>query len=137
MPLPNRLEWRMHNDDTFRLGRQIAEINAAVPGIVANRMIRMATAGAKPSRADRTELSRMSSEKWEAASQSAVAAAAFTLNLQMAATQAFWQTAMSPWLGTPTNRSSANGDPITGLMSAALAPYHRIATANAKRLRKR
>ena len=129
----------MRNDDTFRLGRQIAEINAAVPGIVANRMIRMATAGARPSRADRTELSRMSSEKWVAASQSAVAAAAaaFTLNLQMAATQAFWQTAMSPWLGTPTNRSSANGDPITGLMSAALAPYHRIATANAKRLRKR
>lgn len=131
----------MRNDKTLQLGRQIAEINAVVPGIVAQRMVRMARAGAAPSRADRAEMTRMSSEKWDAATQSMFAATRFTLDLQMRTMQMVWQMAMAPWLGTPAARDDGHadpvGDPVAGLMHAALAPYHRIATANARRLRGR
>jgi hypothetical protein len=126
----------MRTDDTLRLARQIAEINTVVPGIIASRLMRIAWAGTQPSRSDRNELTRMSSEKWQAASQSAVAATMFLFNLQMEATQSFWQAAMFPWLGTQARQDNTGSNPGAGLMTAALAPYHRIATANAKRLRK-
>lgn len=126
----------MRTDDTLRLARQIAEINTVVPGIIASRLMRMATAGTQPSRSDRNELTRMSSEKWQAASQSAVEATMFLFNLQMEAMQSFWQAAMVPWLGIQVRTGSPGSNRGAGLMTAALAPYHRIATANARRLRK-
>lgn len=126
----------MSTDDTLRLTRQIAEINAVVPGIIASRLMRIAWAGTQPSRSDRNELTRMSSEKWQAASQSAVEATMFLFNLQMRAAQSFWQASMFPWLGIQVWQDDTGSNPGAGLMTAALAPYHRIATANAKRLRK-
>ena len=127
---------RMRTDETLRLTRQIAEINAVVPGIVASRLMRLAWAGTQPSRSDRNEFTRMSSEKWQAASQSAVASTLFLFNLQMEAARSFWQAAMFPWLGIQTGHGDAGSNTGAGLMTAALAPYHRIATANARRLRK-
>ena len=126
----------MRTDETLRLARQIAEINAVVPGIVASRLMRLAWAGTQPSCADRNEFTRMSSEKWQAASQSAVASSMFLFNLQMEAAQSFWQAAMFPWLSIQTRQGNADSNPGAGLMTAALAPYLRIATANARRLRK-
>jgi hypothetical protein len=126
----------MRTDDTLRLARQIAEINTVVPGIIASRLMRIAWAGTQPSRSDRNEFTRMSSEKWQAASQSAVESTMFFFNLQMEATQSFWQAAMFPWFGIQSRPGNTGSNPGAGLMTAALAPYHRIATANAKRLRK-
>lgn len=123
-------------DETLRLGRQVAEINAVVPGIVSHRLMRLAWAGAMPSHSDRTELSRMSSEKWQAASQSAVAMTAFAMQQQMAMAQSFMQAMWAPWMGMSHSSIPAT-NPVAGMLSAGLAPYHRIATANARRLRKR
>ncbi len=123
-------------DETLRLGRQVAEINAVVPGIVSHRIMRMALAGAVPSRSDRTELSRMSSEKWKAASQSAMAMTAFAMQQQMAMAQSFMHAMWAPWIGM-SHSSIPTINPVAGMLSAGLAPYHRIATANARRLRKR
>lgn len=125
-----------HIDETLRLGRQVAEINAVVPGIVSHRLMRLAWAGAMPSRSDRTELSRMSSEKWQAASQSAVAMTAFAMQQQMAMAQSFMHAMWAPWVGMSHSSIPAT-NPVAGMLSAGLAPYHRIATANARRLRKR
>ncbi len=123
-------------DETLRLGRQVAEINAVVPGIVSRRLMRLALAGAVPSHSDRTELSRMSSEKWQAASQSAVAMTAFAMQQQMAMAQSFMHAMWAPWMGM--SRSSIPvPNPVAAMLSAGLAPYHRIATANARRLGKR
>lgn len=122
-------------DETLRLGRQVAEINAVVPDIVSHRLMRLAWAGAMPSRSDRTELSRMSSEKWQAASQSAAAMTAFAMQ-QMAMAQSFMHAMWAPWLGM-SQSSIPVTNPFAGMLSAGLAPYHRIATANARRLRKR
>lgn len=125
----------MRTDETLRLARQIAEINTVVPGIVASRLMRFAWTGKHPSRSDRDEFARMSSEKWQAASQSAMASTLFLCKLQIEAAQFFWQAALFPWLGTQARRDNSGSNPSTGLMSAALAPYHRMATANARRLR--
>lgn len=123
-------------DETLRLSRQIAEINAVVPGIVSHRLMRLAWAGAMPSHSERTELSRMSSEKWLAASQSAVAMTAFAMRQQMAMTQSFMRAMWAPWMGLPCRSGIPVPNPV-GMLSAGLVPYHRIATANARRLRKR
>lgn len=123
-------------DETLRLGRQVAEINAVVPGIVCRRLMRLALAGAVPSRYERTELSRMSSEKWQAASQSAVAMTAFAVRQQMAMAQSFMHAMWAPWTGM-SHSSIPVANPVAGMLSAGLAPYHRIATANARRLRER
>lgn len=124
-------------DETLRLGQQCAEINAVVPGIVSRRVMQLAWAGAGASRADRTEMSRMSSEKWQAASQSAMAMTAFAMQQQMAIAQSFWQAVWAPWMGVPGNRGLPVSNPLAGMLSAGIAPYHRIATANARRLGKR
>lgn len=123
-------------DKTLRLGRQVAEINAVVPGIVSHRLMRLAWAGVVPSRSDRTELSRMSSEKWQAASQSAVAMTAFAMQQQMAMAQSFMHAMWAPWMGM-SHSSIPVTNPVAAMFSAGLAPYHRIATTNARRLGKR
>lgn len=123
-------------DETLRIGRQIAEINAVVPGIVSRRLMRLALAGAVPSRSDCNELSRMSSEKWQAASRSAVAMTAYAMQQQMAMAQSFMRAMWTPWMGMP-HGSIPVANPVAGLLGAGLAPYHRIATANARRLGKR
>lgn len=79
----------------------------------------------------------MSSEKWQAASQSAVAMTAFAMQQQMAMAQSFWQVVWAPWMGLPMSRSLSASNPVAGMLSAGIAPYHRIATANARRLGKR
>ena len=124
-------------DETLRLGRQVAEINAGVPGIVSYGLMRLAWAGAMPSHSDRTELSWMSSEKWQAASQWAVAMTAFAMQQQMAMAQSFMHAMWAPWMGLSSVSSVAVPNPVAGMLSAGLTPYHRIATANARRLRKR
>ena len=126
-----------HIDETLRLGKQVAEINAVVPGIVSRRIMQMAWAGATPSRSDRTELSRMSNEKWLAASQSAMAMTAFAMQQQLAIAQSFWQAVWAPWLGMSGPRGLPVSNPVAGMLSAGVAPYHRIATANARRLGRR
>lgn len=138
MPHPkNRTSFMTRINDTSRLKRQVAEINAVVPDILSRRLTRLAYAGVAPSRSDRSEMSRMSSEKWQAASQSAAAMAAFAMHQQMVMAQAFWQAVWAPWLGVSSAKRLPSTNPVVGLLSAGIAPYHRIATANARRLRKR
>lgn len=122
------------NDETLRLGRQVAEINTVVPSIVSRRVMRLALSGTSPSRSDRREMMRMNSEKWQAASQSAMAMAAFAMQQQMAIAQSFWQAVWTPWMGMPVGGTPAVSNPVAGMLSAGIAPYHRIATANARRL---
>ncbi len=124
-----------HIDETLRLGRQVAELNAVVPGIVSHRLMRMALAGAVPSRSDRTELSRMGNEKWQAASQSALAMTTFAMQQQMAMAQSLMYAMWAPWMGM-SHSSIPVTNPVAGMLSAGLAPYHRIAIANARRLGK-
>jgi len=104
------------------LARQSAELAFAVPQVMAHRLTRLALAGATPNRRDQREFHRMGQEKMLAFWQSWFA-------MGWAAVQAMQQAWMAGLLGArvpllDTQRILAQG----------LAPVHRAATANARRL---
>ena len=92
--------------------------------------MRMALAGASPSARDRSEFRRMGTEKIAAFTESwnAMAVEAVRANQQLALScmQAFW----FPW-ARPRRRARRTA---LGILGAGMAPVHRRALANAKRL---
>jgi len=115
------------------------ELSAAVPQVVAHRVTRMALAGTTMSERDRKEFKLMVAEK-----QSAFTEAFARMGVQaMRANQAL---AMS-WLRSVGPRSSRGRQAPTtigaqlhgamlGVLAEGMAPIHRKAVANAKRLAK-
>ena len=124
---------------TASFARQSAELASAVPQVVAHRVARMAMAGAVPSERDRREFQLMVDEKNDAFSESWNAMAQQALRVQQAMTaslfSSFWQVSLG--------RQAEGGDMATQMHDAAMsvlghgmAPLHRRAVANAKRLSK-
>jgi hypothetical protein len=104
------------------LARQATELAIAVPQVVAHRLTRMALAGPVPNARDRREFHGMAQEKVHAFWQSW-----FAMGWAMVqATQQAWlaglQGARVPLLDTQA------------ILSKGMAPVHRKATANARRL---
>ena len=91
------------------------------PQVIAMRTARMMAAGASPSARDRREFHRMGTEKvfaaWEAMNA-----------MSLYAMQQWWTAA---WL-TPWSLASTT----TRMFDKGLAPVHRRASANARRLRR-
>lgn len=122
------------------------ELGAAAPAVIAMRTARMMAAGASPTAADRREMSRMVSEKVDAFGRSwwAMASRQQQAGLQawFALARACWAPWMRPFslassaatrrdlqrLQRSLNRSQA------AVFSSGLAPLHRTATANLRRL---
>ena len=118
------------------LAAKTAELAVAVPQVVAHRMTRMALAGAKPSARDRKEFARMVAEKNAAFGESwkAMAAQAAIANQALAVStlRAFLAVAQGR---RPTAASAAQLQKAAlGVLGKGLAPVHRKAVANAKRL---
>lgn len=109
-----------------RLATDLAELSLAAPAVVAHRTARMAAAGLTPSQRDRDEFLRMGSEKVAAFYQSwsAMYAQAFA---------AQWQLAQAMSTGA-LGASQALQKAMLSTLSAGLAPVHRKAVSNAKRL---
>jgi hypothetical protein len=122
------------------LARQAIETSLAAPVVVAHRLSRMAASGSPLSARDRREFTTMGTEKVLAFWQSWVA-----MCMQAAASQmAFAQSAaISAWRIPFGSRakilpsSSALRHATHALMSAGLAPVHRTAVGNARRLSRR
>ncbi|MEO7244748.1 MAG: polyhydroxyalkanoate granule-associated phasin [Rubrivivax sp.] len=120
---------------TRRLATQSVELAIAAPQVVAQRLTRMALAGASPSAKDRREFSQMGQEKVLAFYQSWSA-------MWMQACQSPWQLAHSfgraALSGSPARAAAAAGHAAsaaaTRILSAGLAPVHGKAVSNAKRL---
>jgi hypothetical protein len=104
------------------LSRQTAELALAVPQVVTHRMLRMAMAGPLPNARDRREFQAMGREKVNAFWQSWFA-------MGWAVTQAWQQGCMAMLQGAPVALLD-----VGGVLSKGLAPVHRQATANARRL---
>ena len=114
-----------------------AELAFSVPQVIAHRVTRMAIAGPSFSARDRKEFEGMSAEKTVAFSDSwnAMTLEAIRANQALAASlfRSFW----SPWL---RGRPSANAvaaqmqSAALGILGKGMAPVHRKAVANAKRL---
>ena len=103
---------------------QAAEMAFAVPQVILHRAARMA---------DRRELYGMGAEKVAAATEAwtAMALEAMRVNqeLSLSAMQSFWW----PWLGS-RNPGRQLHQATMDILGAGMAPVHRRAVANAKRL---
>lgn len=114
-----------------RATRQAIELALAVPVVVSHRMSRLATAGPTPSTRDRREFERMSAEKVAAFYESwhAMWMAAFTAYVRAWFSWPPW----TPFTSKASHRSHRRKAAL-GVLTAGLAPVHRRAVANARRL---
>ena len=119
------------------LALKSAELAWAAPQVVAHRLARMSLAGASPSARDRREFERMTSEKTAAFAESWLAMASATMlanqTLAMAALQSFWSAPLGSRRQVRAAGRRATQSALD-IMSRGLAPVHRTAVANAKRL---
>ena len=114
-----------------------AELAFAVPQVVAHRVTRMAMASPKLSPRDRKEFERMVAEKSAAFDESwrAMAAQAAVANQALAAS--FFQSFLAVGRGKKPSAGAAASQfhkAALGVLDKGLAPVHRKAVANAKRL---
>ena len=119
------------------LSAKTTELALAVPQVVAHRLLRMAHAGPHLSARDRKEFARMVAEKNEAFGEAWQAMAAHGARAQ----QAFGASLFDSFLAIARGRRPSPARSVAQLQHAAfgvlgkgLAPVHRKAVANAKRL---
>ncbi|WP_088281794.1 polyhydroxyalkanoate granule-associated phasin [Ideonella sp. A 288] len=114
---------------------QAAELAMAVPQVVVHRMTRLAMAGPNVSARDRKEFQLMVEEKQAAFTEAWQAMATQSLHAQGQLAASFMQS-----LWTPASPHSATSlatqmhDATMGVLGKGIAPMHRKAVANAKRL---
>lgn len=125
------------------LARKLAELSLAVPQVVAHRVTRMALAGPSPTARDRQEFERMVEEKKLAFGQSWMAMGLQAVQAQQALALSMMRSFWSPAsLGRRPPSAAAVTAAVTSQLQRAavnvlgqgLAPVHRKAVANAKRL---
>jgi hypothetical protein len=120
-----------------KVATQAVELAFSAPQVIAHRVSRIMLAGANPSSQDRHEFRLMGVEKLAAFNESwtAMAVQSFVAQQQFAAS--LWRT----WVrmcfgGTPSlsQHSSQWQSAALALIAEGMAPVHRRAVANAKRL---
>jgi len=111
------------------LARRLTEVVFAVPQVVAHRTSRMVSAN--PSASDRREMNRMVTEKTAAMSEAWWAMSMQAMRVNLAFSSDFLR---SPF--APVSAARANAA-IVSVFGAGLAPVHRRAVANARRLARR
>jgi hypothetical protein len=126
---------------------KMAELAVAAPQVIAIRTARMLAAGANPGAVDRAEFSQMSNEKvkafWESMFGMAAQTAKTNQEYLRTAAQSWVRAWVTPWwLGVKPSMAALTFTPTRGqrnravskLVAAGLAPVHKKATANARRL---
>ena len=112
-----RMPSRHHSNASLAL--KSAELAGAAPQVIAMRLTRMAAAGHQPTAHDRAEMFRMGNEKLMAFSQS-------------------WLAMWTAWWLLPLrlgfNWRGAGARAATTILGEGLAPIHKAATANVRRL---
>ncbi|MFY9478896.1 MAG: polyhydroxyalkanoate granule-associated phasin [Aquabacterium sp.] len=124
------------------LATQTAELALATPQVMAHRLTRMALAGATPSARDRKEFHLMGAEKVAAFQESWMAMAMQAWRAQMQMQTQLWTSAMQAmWMPWSRPASFGGGSALAqwqkatlGILGQGMAPVHRRAVGNAKRL---
>ena len=121
-----------------RITRQVSELYAAVPQVVAQRMALLAAPMLRPGINPWQETVMMSSEKVSAFNESWLAMWSQALRSQHEITAASMRGWGSPGWGIDSVGQSVQAiqSAALGVMGHGLAPVHRRALANAKRLTK-
>ncbi len=128
----------------MRLSRRASQLAQAVPQVMTQRIGRMMMAGVLPVPGDQLEYYRMSSEKVEAFYESWAAMAAQSWQAQQQFSmwwmQTWWKVALGGWMNPPSlhqlssHASQRLADSMLDVTMRGMAPVHRKAVANAKRL---
>jgi len=126
---------------------RVLELAAAAPAVIALRTARVIAAGATPTTADRLEMSRMVDEKIDAFGRSWWAMAARQQQAAFETWLAIARLWASPWMQPflpPRTTAGARREmkalqrrmtrSQAAVFAAGLAPLHRAATANLRRL---
>jgi hypothetical protein len=119
------------------LATQAAELAFAVPQVVAHRVTRIALSGPKLSPRDRKEFERMVAEKGTAFGESWNAMAAQAALAHQALSVSFFRSFLSVARGKRPSAAATAAQlhrAAVGVLGKGLAPVHRKAVANAKRL---
>ena len=107
---------------------KLTELGLAAPQVIAHRLTRMALAGPTISARDRKEFAGMVREKQAAVAQAWMGLFAEGVRLQQ-------QLALSLLTGaSPSQHAARAKSAASRIASTGLAPFHRKAVANAKRL---
>jgi hypothetical protein len=107
---------------------KLAELGFAAPQVIAHRLTRMTLAGPTISARDRKEFTGMVREKQDAVAQAWLGMFAEGVRLQQ-------QFAVSLLTGAkPSQHAARAKSAASRIASTGLAPFHRKAVANAKRL---
>ena len=122
---------------TQMLATQAAELAVAVPQVVAHRVTRMAIAGPTLSARDRKEFELMVAEKKTAFAKAFQAMTTQTVRANQVLSASFVRSMLSPtgWSQPAAGKlASEVHDAALGILGKGMAPVHRKAVANAKRL---
>ena len=114
-----------------------AELAVTVPKVVAHRVTRMAIAGPVPSARDRKEFKLMVAEKTSAFGEAWGAMAIQTMRANQALAAALFRALWAPSLRrrpSPAAVAAELQSAALGVLGKGMAPVHRKAVANAKRL---
>lgn len=110
------------------ISAKLAEVGVAAPQVVAHRLTRMALAGPVLSARDRKEFTGMVAEKQAAFTQAWFGMLAESMRLQQQLVLSLFT------FSTPQQHSARIHKAASRIANAGIAPVHRKATANARRL---
>ncbi|MBS0447018.1 MAG: hypothetical protein JSR59_13835 [Proteobacteria bacterium] len=121
------------------LARKGAELAMVTPQVVMQRLLRMATAPLPWSQRDRTEFTRMTSEKASAFGEAWFGMWLNSFETQQRMALALWRSFLVPGAGAQGAWRAATHwqDGAVSTLHRGLAPVHRKAVANARRLARR
>jgi hypothetical protein len=121
------------------LATQTVALAAAVPQVVAQRVIRMALAGPNPTARDRREFQLMGAEKVAAFYESWNAMYVQALRIQLDVAASVLRSVWFPWAHARPFAPLSNTDvsrSALAVLGKGMAPVRRRAVANAARLRR-
>ena len=122
---------------TKSISTKATELVFAVPQVVAHRVTRMAMAGSTLSERDRKEFDLMLTEKKTAFAEAWQAMATQTVRANQTLAASFFRSMWSPtaWGKTSVGKVAVQVQGAAlGILDKGMAPVHRKAVANAKRL---
>lgn len=120
------------------IAKQSAEMAFAVPQVMAHRLTRMALAGPAMSSRDQKEFQNMVAEKQAAFTQAWTAMATESVRANQAMAMSMFGAFLNPFSKamSPANLAETMQTAALGVFGKGLAPVHKKAVSNAKRLNK-
>lgn len=120
------------------IATQATQLAIAVPQVVAYRVSRLMLAGANPSAHDRDEFTLMGVEKWSAFIESWLAMTTHILQAQQQMAMSVLRALANPFAFSNSTLLLGHSQELPqlalGVVSSGLAPVHRRAVENARRL---